>query len=91
MTATRGERGRFGRRGKGGDPVEIGCVREAELRRAAAVLGIGEVSMLGYPDGGVDRVAALPILGRSRIWQTRWVFQERLSCSVLPGIFPSRP
>jgi LmbE family N-acetylglucosaminyl deacetylase len=58
VTATRGERGRFGSLGKGGDPVEVGRVREAELRAAAAVLGIREVSILNYPDGAVDQVAA---------------------------------
>jgi len=56
VTATRGERGRFGPRGERGDPVEVGRVREAELRAAAAILGIREVSILGYPDGAVDDV-----------------------------------
>lgn len=58
VTATRGECGRFGLLGKGGDPTEVGRVREAELRAAAAVLGVREVSVLGYPDGGVDQVEA---------------------------------
>ena len=58
VTATRGERGRFGSLEKPGDPVEVGRVREAELRQAAAVLGIHEVSILGYPDGAVDGVPA---------------------------------
>src|SRR5215469_18884275 len=58
VTATRGERGRFGLLGKGGNPVEVGRVREAELRAAAAVLGIREVSILSYPDGAVDKVDA---------------------------------
>jgi LmbE family N-acetylglucosaminyl deacetylase len=58
VTATRGERGRFGSLGKGGDPVEVGRVREAELRAAAAVLEIREVSLLNYPDGALDRVEA---------------------------------
>jgi LmbE family N-acetylglucosaminyl deacetylase len=58
VTATRGEAGRFGSLGKSGDPVEVGGVREAELRAAAAVLGIREVSILGYPDGGVDQVSS---------------------------------
>ncbi|HUA63936.1 MAG TPA: PIG-L family deacetylase [Verrucomicrobiae bacterium] len=58
VTATRGERGRFGLLGKGGDPAEAGRVREAELRAAAAALGINEVSILSYPDGGVDQVDA---------------------------------
>src|SRR5262252_2199986 len=56
VTATRGERGRFGSLGKSADPVEVGRVREAELRQAAAVLGIREVSILNYPDGAVDEV-----------------------------------
>ena len=58
VTATRGERGRFGPRGERGDPLEVGCVREAELRAAAAVLGISEVSVLGFPDGAVDTIPA---------------------------------
>lgn len=58
VTATRGERGRFGSLGKGADPAEVGRVREAELRAAAAVLGIRDVSILGYPDGGVDQIHA---------------------------------
>ena len=56
VTATRGERGRFGSIGKGGDPLEVGRVREAELRAAAAQLGIREIAILGYPDGAVDQV-----------------------------------
>jgi LmbE family N-acetylglucosaminyl deacetylase len=58
VTATRGERGRFGSLGKGGDPVQVGHVREAELRAAAAVLGIREVTLLSYPDGALDQVEA---------------------------------
>ena len=58
VTATRGERGRFGPNGERGDPQEVGRVREAELRAAAAVLGIRELSIMGFPDGGVDQVPA---------------------------------
>lgn len=58
VTATRGERGRFGANGKTAEPVEVGRVREAELRAAAAVLGIREVSILGYSDGAVDQMDA---------------------------------
>lgn len=58
VTATRGERGRFGPHGERGDPLEVGRVREAELRAAAAVLGIRELSILGFPDGGVDQIPA---------------------------------
>jgi LmbE family N-acetylglucosaminyl deacetylase len=57
VTATRGEAGRFfGALGGSGDPLEVGLVREAELRAAAAVLGVREVSILGFPDGALDRV-----------------------------------
>jgi LmbE family N-acetylglucosaminyl deacetylase len=59
VTATRGEAGRFGKLGKSGDPLEVGRVREAELRAAASVLGIREVSILGYPDGAVDQVSPI--------------------------------
>jgi LmbE family N-acetylglucosaminyl deacetylase len=63
VTATRGEAGRFGAAGKGHDPAEVGRVREAELRAAAAVLGVSEVSVLGWPDGGVDRVEPTRAIG----------------------------
>ncbi len=58
VTATRGERGRFGDRGKGCDPEEVGRAREAELRAAAEVLGIREVCVPGFPDGALDGVEA---------------------------------
>lgn len=58
VTATRGERGRFGPLGRNGNPDEVGRVREAELRAAAGALGIREVCVLNYPDGAVDRVQA---------------------------------
>lgn len=56
ITATRGESGRIGPQGKSDDPVEAGRLREAELRAAAAELGVREITILGYPDGGVDQV-----------------------------------
>jgi len=58
VTATRGEAGRFGSLGRSADKNEVGRVREAELRAAASALGVREVSMLGYPDGALDQVAA---------------------------------
>lgn len=58
VTATRGEHGRFGSLARGADPAEVGRVREAELRAAAAVLGIRELHILGYPDGAVDHIDA---------------------------------
>src|SRR6185295_16974110 len=32
----------------------VGRTREAELRAAASELGVREVTVLGYPDGGLD-------------------------------------
>ena len=59
VTATRGERGRY----RGVSPNDgrhpgteaMGRIREAELRAAAVVLGIREVSLLDYRDGDLDR------------------------------------
>jgi LmbE family N-acetylglucosaminyl deacetylase len=65
VTATRGERGRFG------DAVErpslevVGQTREAELRAAARILGVGKVSFLDYIDG--DLSAANPAEATARI------------------------
>ena len=55
VTATRGERGRFGD-GPSPGPDIVGRTREAELRAAARELGLREVSFLDYPDGGLDKV-----------------------------------
>ncbi len=56
VTATRGERGRFheGRNRPSSDIV--GQTREAELHAAAKELGVREVTILGYPDGGLDQI-----------------------------------
>ena len=56
VTATRGERGRFGDSSEHPGPDVVGAAREAELRAAAGVLGIQEVIQLGFPDGGLDAV-----------------------------------
>lgn len=63
-TATRGESG------KTGDPPqctrdELPQVREAELRRAAAILGIAELHLLGYRDR--DLAAAPPEAVREQL------------------------
>ena len=55
VTATRGERGRFGDGGERPAPDVVGRTREAELRAAAKELGVREVVVLGYPDGALDR------------------------------------
>ena len=56
LTATRGEQGRFFDRGERPGPEVVGATREAELRAAATELGIREVTLLGFPDGGLDAV-----------------------------------
>jgi LmbE family N-acetylglucosaminyl deacetylase len=61
LTATRGDAGRYhGHRP--GDPRHPGqsalaAIRETELRAAAAVLGVKEVSVLDYPDQHLDRAS----------------------------------
>ncbi|HVG55268.1 MAG TPA: PIG-L deacetylase family protein [Vicinamibacterales bacterium] len=59
VTATRGENGRFGDSGERPAPEVVGATREAELRAAAQELGIREVTLLGFPDGGLDAVDPL--------------------------------
>jgi LmbE family N-acetylglucosaminyl deacetylase len=56
VTATRGERGRFGESGEKPRPDVVGRAREAELREAAGVLGVREVNFLDYCDGDLDQV-----------------------------------
>jgi LmbE family N-acetylglucosaminyl deacetylase len=59
LTATRGDRGRY--RGHARDdpqhpgPAALAAIREGELRAAAAVLGVREVSVLDYQDQQLDR------------------------------------
>ena len=59
VTATRGDRGRFGRARPGDDghpgTAALGAIRESELRAAAATLGVHDVSVLGYGDQQVDQ------------------------------------
>jgi LmbE family N-acetylglucosaminyl deacetylase len=56
VTATLGEKGRIGTERPGA--AVVAPVREAELRRAAAVLGVEDVALLGFLDGEVERVDA---------------------------------
>jgi len=58
VTATRGERGRFGDETEKPPPEVVGRTRDAELRDAARVLGLREVSFLDYPDAALDKVDA---------------------------------
>jgi LmbE family N-acetylglucosaminyl deacetylase len=67
VTATRGEGGRY--RGVREGPEYPGRerlaeIRELELRAAARVLGLREVSLLGYGDGVLDRADPREAIGR---------------------------
>jgi LmbE family N-acetylglucosaminyl deacetylase len=68
VTATRGEGGRYRGHGPGDEehpgPEALGKIRAGELRAAAAALGICEVSLLDYPDGGLDRANPSEVAGR---------------------------
>jgi len=68
VTATRGERGRYHGLppGDAGHPgaEALSRIREAELRAAAAILGIREVSFLDYRDGDLDRADPLQAIDR---------------------------
>jgi LmbE family N-acetylglucosaminyl deacetylase len=62
LTATRGEAGRFEghRPGSAEHPgrVALAAIREAELRAAAATLGVREVTLLDYHDQQLDQANA---------------------------------
>ena len=57
VTATRGERGRFGDSTESPGPEIVGKAREAELLAAARELGLREVRFLDYPDGALASIA----------------------------------
>lgn len=74
LTATRGDRGRY-RGHRPGEhehpgPVALAAIRETELRNAASVLGVREVSILDYHDQDLDRAdprrAVADIVGHLR-------------------------
>ncbi|MEP6774074.1 MAG: PIG-L family deacetylase, partial [Chloroflexota bacterium] len=58
VTATRGERGWFGAPEENPGLEELGQIREAELRAAAAVLRLHSLAFLEYIDGDLDRAWA---------------------------------
>jgi len=64
VTATRGERGRFGDSKESPGPEVVGKAREAELRAAASELGLREVRLLDYPDGALDRIDAADAIAK---------------------------
>lgn len=64
VTATRGEKGWFSDPDEYPGAEELGRIREAELRSAAAVLGIEEVSFLDYVDGELDNADEDEVVGK---------------------------
>jgi LmbE family N-acetylglucosaminyl deacetylase len=60
LTATRGDRGRYRGHRPGAPqhpgPEALARTREAELRQAADVLGVHDVTVLDYPDSQLDSV-----------------------------------
>jgi len=64
VTATRGERGRYFTNDDRPSDAEVGRMREAELRAAAQVLGVRDVTLLDYVDGELDRAEPHEAVGR---------------------------
>ncbi len=63
VTATRGEHGWQGHAADYPGPHALGQLRETELRAAARVLGLGEVNLLDYQDGELDRADPAEVIG----------------------------
>jgi LmbE family N-acetylglucosaminyl deacetylase len=55
VTATRGELGWFGPPEENPGPTALGKIREGELKEAAKVLGIRDVTILDHHDGELDK------------------------------------
>lgn len=64
VTATRGERGRFGSGIEFPGFAAVGKLREAELLAAANELGLREVRFLDYMDGELDQAEPTEIIGK---------------------------
>jgi LmbE family N-acetylglucosaminyl deacetylase len=64
VTATRGEAGRFGDGTEHPGRDALAGIREAELLAAARELGVRDVEILGYDDGGLDRADAVEATDR---------------------------
>ena len=64
VTATRGERGRFGDAPVRPELHVVGETRESELRAAAKELGIRSVHFLDYIDGDLDRAEPAQVQGK---------------------------
>ncbi len=55
ICATRGQRGWFGPPDEYPGPEELGVIREGELKRAAQILNLRSVYLLGHMDGDLDQ------------------------------------
>jgi LmbE family N-acetylglucosaminyl deacetylase len=64
VTATRGESGWFGAEDENPGPDALGRIREKELRAAAKVLGLKEVSLLDYRDGELNQADPAEIIAK---------------------------
>jgi len=64
VTATRGERGRYGDLPERPSLTEVGRLREAELRCAAAKLGVERLAFLDYVDGELDQADPEAAVGK---------------------------
>lgn len=64
VMATRGERGWTGAPEENPGLAALGELRTAELRAAAQVLGIGDLSFLGYLDGELDQAEPAAIIAQ---------------------------
>ena len=64
ITATRGEKGWFGKPDEYPGPETLGQIREQELYGAARVLGLKDVVLLDYVDGELDQANPYEIIGQ---------------------------
>lgn len=64
ITATRGEKGWFGKPKEYPGPEALGQIREKELYGAARVLGLKDVILLDYLDGELDQADPREVIGQ---------------------------
>ncbi len=64
VTATRGERGRYGDLPERPSIENLGRIREAELREAAKTLGVREVNFLDYVDKDLDKANPREVIAK---------------------------
>ena len=64
LTATRGEYGWSGDPATNPGPAALGAIRDGELRAAAKVLGVSDVTFLDYQDGELDQADAAEVTAK---------------------------